>query len=775
MALALFSRRSTRERHLQVQNSELREQLHQRLTSPVVQDHNVFVGFGDAANAQTTLNFLKGASATAVRVIRQRVQGLERGVFARRFINGQVEDTQLFDHPLARLIADPTVNEEGLSSHTAYQLFGLITTQYEALADSYLFIIRDGMGVPRSLQMARPGTIRPLLSGGVVAGYEQVVSGSRLALKPTDLIRIWEPDPFDLFQSRSIMGKNRVTIETAQFAEERWRNFYQNDATPLMAFETADKTVALPDEEKQEEVSRKFMERFWRRGGKHTGTPSFTKPGWTIKQLNSEDGAASGVLMMEHLNGREYNAFGVSPSLVGKNQDMNRAAAETARFTFDQNTVEPITKAIDDAFTLQLAIQYPTAEGVRLIVKTLPFVSRDKAFDLQRDQIDLQTKVRTVNQVRSDRVPALDPVPYGGDPVGTFADTPYTGEIEELDLSSLSTVPAEPAVVVVETESGDGEGGGDEDEGRSSTGRSETRLGGSMSETQTRVHSLNQMRAHFTPEEEWKRTIQRDEVFTPRFRSVQRAVFLQQGKDTLARFLAAGRVMLVSWQYLKPDAALSDRIRWAEPDWHRAAADDLVEQIFPTDIWDEMFEKTTEVVRKQSFVASATEATEAITGKVFKLTDVAQRALTEMDLTHIKFVNAQTQSLLRGQLRLGLANGESTDQIAKRITDVFGQRRKDSIRIARTEIASAVQVAQVEGYRQTGVVGKKQWNTSLDGDVRDSHIIEGQTRDLDDDFTLSNGARASSPAAVDLSAEDRINCRCFVTPIFEGEEALGVL
>jgi uncharacterized protein with gpF-like domain len=85
-------------------------------------------------------------------------------------------------------------------------------------------------------------------------------------------------------------------------------------------------------------------------------------------------------------------------------------------------------------------------------------------------------------------------------------------------------------------------------------------------------------------------------------------------------------------------------------------------------------------------------------------------------------------------------------------------------------VASAVQSAQVQGFKQTGVVERKMWNTSLDASVRDSHEIEGQTVGLDDLFTLSNGAQARAPADASLGAGDRINCRCFVNPVFIDEE-----
>ena len=178
MALALFSRRSTREVALRAQVSELRERMSRQLTMPVMQDHDVFAGFGDSSNARATLEAVRGSTATAIRVIRQRVQGLEVGVFARRFINGAFEDSQLFDHRLATLLLHPTAGPDGGISHTAQQLLGLITTQYEALGESYLFIIRDGMGIPIQLQAVRPGTLEPMLSAGTVSGYRLTNSAS---------------------------------------------------------------------------------------------------------------------------------------------------------------------------------------------------------------------------------------------------------------------------------------------------------------------------------------------------------------------------------------------------------------------------------------------------------------------------------------------------------------------------------------------------------------------------------------------------------------------
>jgi uncharacterized protein with gpF-like domain len=67
------------------------------------------------------------------------------------------------------------------------------------------------------------------------------------------------------------------------------------------------------------------------------------------------------------------------------------------------------------------------------------------------------------------------------------------------------------------------------------------------------------------------------------------------------------------------------------------------------------------------------------------------------------------------------------------------------------------------------------WNTSLDDLVRDSHTIDGQVSDDDGFFTLNSGAKARNPADADLSAADRINCRCFVNPVFADEDPLAIV
>ena len=261
---------------------------------------------------------------------------------------------------------------------------------------------------------------------------------------------------------------------------------------------------------------------------------------------------------------------------------------------------------------------------------------------------------------------------------------------------------------------------------------------------------MRKLRAHFVPELEWKRQLERERKWTPKFESRLRSVMKRQAEIAIQRLVKRG-------------------LR------QRATAFEIGEDIFPLTGWEDLFERVVDPVRTAAFAESATAATTAISGKAFVFTEAAQSALALQNAAHITFVNETTRSSIVQALDAGLGEGESVDQIAKRIAEVFGKRKRDTRRIARTEMAGAVSEAQAQGYKQTGVVEKKQWNDSQDGDeVRESHRINGTSVGLDEDFTLANGSQGSAPGSPDFSAADRINCRCFLTPQFFDEDKAGL-
>jgi uncharacterized protein with gpF-like domain len=139
----------------------------------------------------------------------------------------------------------------------------------------------------------------------------------------------------------------------------------------------------------------------------------------------------------------------------------------------------------------------------------------------------------------------------------------------------------------------------------------------------------------------------------------------------------------------------------------------------------------------------------------------------------IKHVEATTVKRLQRALVKGAEEGQGVGSIAKAVNEAFGGRRRNAATIARTELLRATQDAQREGSAQSGVTWGDEWNDNRDSDVRDSHyaslIAPAKTGTP---FTLANSNTAMHPGDQSLPAADSINCRCFLTPVFDDPDGL---
>lgn len=151
-------------------------------------------------------------------------------------------------------------------------------------------------------------------------------------------------------------------------------------------------------------------------------------------------------------------------------------------------------------------------------------------------------------------------------------------------------------------------------------------------------------------------------------------------------------------------------------------------------------------------------------GAQFKITDPRVQAFLEKKDILIQKINDTTREAIQQILVDASAEGASVAETGRRIRDQFDEFSKSRAdTIARTEAVGANNAAAVEGYRQSGVVTKKEWLSSKDEAVRDSHVaVDGEVVLLDALF--SNGL--PSPG-VDGPPEETINCRCTVLPVLE--------
>lgn len=152
-----------------------------------------------------------------------------------------------------------------------------------------------------------------------------------------------------------------------------------------------------------------------------------------------------------------------------------------------------------------------------------------------------------------------------------------------------------------------------------------------------------------------------------------------------------------------------------------------------------------------------------------------QKFLNERDRKVSGGINDETDKQLRATLAQGINEGDSLEQLAARVEQVYGAAAGyRAERIARTEARRTSTQGEIEAWDQSGVVEGKEWFTAQDDRVcpfcapMDGTIINdvrGQFFDQGSTVTGNDGS------TLNLDYEDidgpplHVNCRCDLLPV----------
>ena len=115
----------------------------------------------------------------------------------------------------------------------------------------------------------------------------------------------------------------------------------------------------------------------------------------------------------------------------------------------------------------------------------------------------------------------------------------------------------------------------------------------------------------------------------------------------------------------------------------------------------------------------------------------------------------------------GILQGETTDEIARRLASVTDMSHNSAVRNAATMTTSAQNGGRMDTYERAkgmGISVKKRWVATLDGHTRRTHReCDGEIRETGDKF--SNGLEY--PADPHGKPEEVYNCRCRVVAVVD--------
>jgi len=195
--------------------------------------------------------------------------------------------------------------------------------------------------------------------------------------------------------------------------------------------------------------------------------------------------------------------------------------------------------------------------------------------------------------------------------------------------------------------------------------------------------------------------------------------------------------------------------------------------------WREEIEEWAKVSKEVHEIALDSNAKREIVNYGFDITfdvknPLSQKWLDTYSLDKSKEVMDTQKDAIKDTLLEGFSNGESIQDLSKRIKDVYtpfknaGWKAK---RISRTEVIAASNEGALESYKQAGIE-KKGWLVQRAGEPRDTHIAAGNKYenkgiDINKNFAVGSGSGAA-PGQIGIAEED-CNCRCSVIAIINEE------
>lgn len=678
--------------------------------------------FGETPFQPTNRDYLDSYEASflvniCVRKIAEKVANTKFKLYK---ITGKEKIMEVNNHPLLDLLAqvNPFV--------TKFEMMDNTQTYIELLGNSYWLKVRGKTSKkPLELWQLRPDWVKIIEDPEkIIKEYQyRLPNGTTQTFQPEDVIQFKQPNPKSALYGLPTVKAAIDVIRTSIYTT-RWNmNFFYNQARP--------DTLVIVKNKMQPEAKKEFKKQWEEEYG---GLEKAHKFGLLegedvdIKQLNLTMRDMEFSKLRESTTQDILAAFGVPKAIIGL-QGMNRAEAEAQIYVFLSETIEPKIRRIVERLNEFLVPEY----GDNLYLDFVDPTPENREAKTKEYESALKNNWMLINEVRD--LENLPPIEGGWNFYLPIAMMP-AGGLKKNDIKNLTIKGIEPKKYYEIKEQKSQEAL----RKKILTGKRKLKLKLQLKKELIKMF-IRKPKEKMTKEGRKAYWREHDKMLTgdgKLFAVLTRKLLKKQEErmqEALAsefesRALTKGKYDLVNWE-------IEDKVFF-----------ELSVPVF-TDI----------IERRGKRAATLIGAEE------FALTDRVKKFIDKKAFKFAYEVNDTTKKKLRKTLTEGVKEGEGVKELSKRVADTFNVRRgAETERIARTEVLSASNGADLEAYNQSGVVEKKEWLTTMDDRTRDWHaMMDGEVVGINKKF--SNGLMF--PGDPSAPADEIINCRCTTLPVIE--------
>lgn len=305
-------------------------------------------------------------------------------------VDSEGERTEAAENDLVSLL-------DKMNPSQSWYQFIYLGTMYKLLVGEEFWQMNFAGAKPAEIWLAPPTYMSVIPSPTkYIDHYEFKRTGMAQPVSFTvdEIIHIKTPNPYNEYRGLSPAQALTVDLDSERYASRYQQKLFYNDATPGFMIEYP--AEGMPPMEARKELMQEWDERY--RGFRNRGKTAFLWGGKanTITMTNRD---------MDFENLRKFNrdsilgAYHVPRSIIGITEDVNRANAEAAQYTFAQYVVHPELCDLREAMNkelvpffgpnLELDFENPIPEDV--IANTNNAVNLFKAGIIKRNEARIFT------------------------------------------------------------------------------------------------------------------------------------------------------------------------------------------------------------------------------------------------------------------------------------------------------------------------------------------------------------------------------------------------
>jgi HK97 family phage portal protein len=700
-------------------------------------------------------------------VIAQEVSAIEFELYQVGLSKGEIVYTEIEEHPLLGLLDKFNL--------TTTRADGLYNTQShkKLTGDAFWLLRKNGSQIDEiyvlqpdkvTLNLGDPNTGQPLIKSYT---YKDTIDAKTVEVtyQPEEIIHFKKPNPTNPYRGKGVVEALAETIDSDNLANLTQKNFFRKGAITNFVLTTDGKIT--PDQLKRLKADLKANN-----GGAENAFEMMIlsgglKPasvGYSNKDLQLID-------LLTWYRDKIMVQFGNTPASIGIIEDVNQANANATLAAWKRGTIKPDMDSIVNTLNEFLVPMF----GKNLVLGYVNVVPEDRTDDILEATQLKNAGIITINEARELlEYESVD----GGDtfaPAGAIS-TPDDGSTPETDDAGTDQEIAD-----VEEEEGE------------ATKRRIYRLKHNHGK---KLGKLPAALAHL----DMKTVLRRKGMFSVRkynhdLRDAVRPTIRKMIRDGKTKEEA---VAAAEGERLSPHFTNDEVMDFYNKQIHTV---DVLEGAFEKAIvkfikmledqalhnFDSQLENKTirsvkAYIKKEQLdlfdddaisMQAQIDLTPILMNQVVIAGQAAYDLISKED-TYIPFnvtntvqanVAKFTQSMLdtdretmSNLILEGLNEGLSVPQIRNNISEKFDDiSKKQSTRIARTEVMRASNMGNLDAYKQSGVVEAKQWLTA--GATDECASYEGKTETLDGSFYSSDSE------FMDGDPPLHPNCRCVLIPV----------